>query len=140
MSALFYPFDKNLFIKTGEWIMAKKILIVDDELDILEVLAFRLKKAGYEISTAVDGQKALDRIKKEVPDLLLLDLRLPGMDGYEVCKHLKATDKWKNIPIIMITASSIMKVEKAVRKFNVEGFLIKPFNYEELLEKIKKFI
>ena len=120
--------------------MAKKILIVDDELDILEVLAFRLKKAGYEISTAVDGQKALDRIKKEVPDLLLLDLRLPGMDGYEVCKHLKATDKWKNIPIIMITASSIMKVEKAVRKFNVEGFLIKPFNYEELLEKIKKFI
>lgn len=120
--------------------MAKKILIVDDELDILEVLTFRLNKDGYSVATAVSGEEALEQLEKEVPALILLDLRMPGIDGYEICKRMKTDKKWKHIPIIMLTASSMLKVEKAVEKYNVEGFLIKPFDYEKLLEKIKKLI
>ena len=120
--------------------MAKKILVVDDEIDILEVLTFRLEKLGYEISSAADGQKALDLLEKEIPDLILLDLRLPVIDGYEVCRRVKNEEKWKNIPIIMLTASSAGKVEKAVKKYNIEGFMMKPFEYEKLIAKIKGII
>ncbi|MBL7072852.1 MAG: response regulator [Candidatus Omnitrophica bacterium] len=120
--------------------MAKKILIVDDELDILEVLTFRLSKEGYSVVTAASGQEALEQLEKEVPSLILLDIRMPDINGYEICKRVKTGKKWKHIPIIMLTASSMLKVEKAVEKYKVEGFLIKPFDYEKLLEKIKEFI
>ncbi len=120
--------------------MAKKILVVDDEVDILEVLTFRLEKLGYEVSSAADGQKALDLLEKEIPDLILLDLRLPVIDGYEVCRRVKKEKKWKNIPIIMLTASSAIKVEKMVEKYNVEGCMMKPFEYEKLIAKIEGII
>ncbi|MBU0682675.1 MAG: response regulator, partial [Candidatus Omnitrophica bacterium] len=93
--------------------MAKKIMVIDDELDILEVLTFRLSKAGYEIISAVDGQEALDLLTETIPDLILLDLRLPKIDGYEVCRRIKTSDELKEIPVILLTASSTIKVEKA---------------------------
>ena len=86
--------------------MAKKILIVDDEPDILKIVTYRLGKAGYEIIAAADGQKGLDLIKEQKPDLVLLDLRLPVLDGDEVCKQVKADDKLKDIPVILLTATS----------------------------------
>ncbi|MFH1394636.1 MAG: response regulator [Candidatus Omnitrophota bacterium] len=120
--------------------MAKKILVIDDELDILEVLSFRLEKAGYEIISAVNGKEALDILKKMIPDLILLDLRLPVIDGYEVCQRIKTDSKLKKIPVILLTASNVSKVEKTAKKFNVEGFIIKPFDYKDLIAKVEKFI
>ena len=81
-------------------ITAKKILVVDDEPDILSVIAFRLKKSGYEIVTAGDGKETLDLMQNWKPDLILLDIQLPVMDGYEVCRRIKADEELKHIPIV----------------------------------------
>ncbi len=120
--------------------MPKKILIVDDEIDILKVVTFRLKKAGYEVLTAVNGKEALDSIRDKRPDLILLDLRLPIMDGYEVCRQVKTDETLKNIPIIFLTASQAERIKEKVKGYDAEDYLIKPFEPEELLEKVKKFI
>ena len=120
--------------------MAKKILVVDDEPDILKMVTFRLKKEGYEFITAVDGQEALDLINRQRPDLVLLDLRLPVVDGYEVCKRLKTNEDLRQIPVILVTASSAAEIAEKTKDFQADDYLIKPFEPEELLDKIKKFI
>lgn len=121
--------------------MAKKILVVDDEPDLLKVVTFRLRKTGYEVITATNGQNGLDLIKKEKPDLVLLDLRLPILDGDEVCRRLKADDKLKSIPVILITAtSSVSKIAEKTKELGADDYMMKPFDPEELLKKVKKFI
>ena len=134
------PFILYYLSKEGEFDMPKKILIVDDEIDILKVVTFRLKKAGYEVLTAVNGKEALDSIRDKRPDLILLDLRLPIMDGYEVCRQVKTDETLKNIPIIFLTASQAEKIKEKVKGFDAEDYLIKPFEPEDLLKKVKKFI
>jgi len=120
--------------------MAKRILIVDDEPDILRVTAFRLKKAGYETSSAVNGQEALDLVRASPPDLILLDLRLPLISGDDVCRQIKADDKLKHIPIILFTASVGQDISERVKAVGADEHIVKPFEPEDLLEKIKKFI
>lgn len=119
--------------------MAKKILFVDDEPDVLAVVTFRLKKAGYEIVSAVNGQEALDLAGKVNPDLVLLDLRLPIISGEEVCRKIKSDDKLKHIPVILFTAS-IDNMEDKVKGAGADDFITKPFDPEQLIQKIKKFI
>ena len=119
--------------------MGNKILIVDDEPDLVKVAAFRLKKSGYEVMVAVNGRDALESVKKEKPNLILLDLRIPLISGQEVCKTLKSDDRFKNIPVIIFTASAERVSEKVV-EMGADDYLIKPFNPEELLKKVKKFI
>lgn len=121
--------------------MAKKILIVDDEPDILDLATVRLKKTGYEIIEAIDAEKALAILKKETPDLILLDLLLPKMQGDELCKKLKADDKLKKIPVILFTASTIrVSLPEKIREMGADDCVMKPFEPEELLGKVKKFI
>ncbi|UCD55299.1 MAG: response regulator [Candidatus Omnitrophota bacterium] len=120
--------------------MAKKILVVDDEPDILKVVTFRLRKAGYKVVTAEDGQKALDLAQREKPDLILLDLRLPVIDGYEVCRKLKSDELFKKIPIIFLTASSAATIIDKTKKFKADDYLIKPFEPDDLLKKVKRFM
>ncbi len=117
----------------------KKILVVDDEPDILKTVSFRLEKASYEILTATNGQEALNLVWEKRPDLILLDLALPGIDGYEVCKRLRADETLKNIPIIFLTASQPYRIKEKVKGFDADDYLIKPFEAEELLAKVKKF-
>jgi CheY-like chemotaxis protein len=119
--------------------MAKRILLVDDSSDILTALEFRVKNAGYETLSAVNGLEALEMIQKTVPDLVILDVRLPIMFGFEVCKIVKADEKLKGMPIILCTASKEGIQEKAAA-CGADDYLIKPFNAEELLKKIKRFI
>lgn len=121
-------------------IMAKKIMVVDDEPDILKVVIFRVKRLGHEVITATNGQEALDTAHKEKPDLILLDIRLPVMDGYEVCRRIKTDEKLKHIPIVFLTASSASKIAEKTKELKANDYLIKPFDPEELLKKIKKFI
>lgn len=120
--------------------MAKKILVVDDELDILKITAFILKKAGYEIITAGNGQVALDLIRDKKPDLILLDLRLPIINGYEVCKIIKNDEELKHIPIILFTARCVGMVDEKTKELEADDYMIKPFVKEELLKKVKKAI
>lgn len=120
--------------------MAKRILIVDDEPDLLKVTTFRLKKAGYEILSAVNGQEALDLVHLSPPDLILLDLRLPLISGDDVCRQIKAEDKLKHIPVILFTASVGQDISTRVKAVCADEYIVKPFEPDELLEKIKKFI
>ncbi len=118
----------------------KKILVVDDEIELVKVLEIRLRKEGFEVVTAADGEDALKKARKEKPDLLILDLMLPKIDGYKVCRLLKFDQKYKNIPIIMLTA----RVEEHDRNLGMEmgadEYITKPFEWDKLLEKILGFL
>ncbi len=119
--------------------MLKKILVVDDEPDILQVVIFRLEKAGYDAIPASDGKKALELLRKGGFDLVILDLRMPIMDGYEVCRVIKREEKLKKIPVIVLTASIVTDVSKVIRDIKADDYLIKPFESEDLLGKVKQF-
>ena len=118
----------------------KKILIVDDEQDILKVVKFRLIKAGYDVITASNGQEGLDTARAIKPDLLLLDLSMPLLNGDEVCKRLKADPATKHIPIILMTASSKGVKDENIFMAGMDDRILKPFEPEDLFEKIKKLI
>ncbi|MFA6356361.1 MAG: response regulator [Candidatus Omnitrophota bacterium] len=119
--------------------MPKTILIVDDEADLVKVTAFRLKSLGYNVVTGVNGQEALDLIKEKHPDLVLLDLRLPVMNGRDVCKTVKADPGLKDIPIVMFTASA-EQISVQAKEAGADGFLVKPFEQEQLIAILDKFL
>ncbi len=118
--------------------MPKRVLIVDDEPHVLEGLKFRLEKLGYEILTAVDGGEALELIRDEKPDLVLLDLRIPTMGGDEVCRRVKEDEELRQIPVILCTASGADVIVEKAREAKSDDYLLKPFAYKELLEKVEK--
>lgn len=120
--------------------MAKKILIVDDEKDLIETLAFKLEANGYKVIKAYDGQEGLEKAEKEKPNLILLDIMMPGMDGIEALRSLKYNPKTRHIPVIMLTckgeSSSLFEAED----LGSVDYFIKPFESEELLRTINKYI
>jgi len=119
----------------------KKILVVDDEPDILKVTSIRLKKLGYNVLTAVDGKQGLDTIRREKPDLVLLDLVMPVMNGAEVCEQIKNDKVLKHIPIILFTASgSAAMTDEKIKKFGADDYIIKPFEPEEFRGKVEKIL
>lgn len=120
--------------------MAKKILVVDDEPDLLDLIKFRFKKWGYDVIYAANGQEALDKIQREAPDLVVLDLRLPIISGHEVCKRIKADDNTKNIPVILFTASVSSDLGQKAKELGADDYIVKPFDPEALLGKVKKLI
>jgi CheY-like chemotaxis protein len=119
--------------------MSKKILIVDDEPDLIKVTSPRLAKLGYKVLIAVSGTEAIDLIRLEPPDLILLDLRLPGIDGAEVCRRLKADPALRHIPVILFTASA-ESVEEIFKGSGADDWLLKPFDSSDLIAKVRKFI
>ncbi len=120
--------------------MAEKILIVDDEEDIVTALSIRLKAMGYDVITAFDGMSGLSKAREESPDLMLLDIMLPKLDGYKVCRMLKFDEKYRQIPIIMITAKVADNNKKMGEEMGADAYIIKPFNPEELMNKIKELL
>jgi PAS domain S-box-containing protein len=121
---------------------AHRVLVVDDDADILALIREALLFHGYQVDTVSDGQAALDRIDQARPDLLLLDIRMPGMDGYDVIRHLKADESTHNIPIIVITASSVDKERDRVRVLGMaaDQYMTKPLSIAGLILEIKKAI
>lgn len=121
--------------------MAKKILVIDDEIDLLKMVVVRLKKLGYDVVQAVDGEKGLEMMRSQIPDLVLLDLRMPIIDGYQVCQSKKSDDTIKNIPVILFTASFSSKfISEKVQELGANDYITKPFDAKELLAKIKKIL
>jgi len=120
--------------------MKKRILLVDDEPDVVKVVKFRLEENNYEVLVAVDGQEALEKARKENPDLIILDLMLPKMDGYKVCRMLKFDEKYKHIPIIMFTARGQDLDKKVGYDVGANEYIIKPFEPQVLLGKIKDLL
>jgi len=118
----------------------KRILVVDDENDILVVLKFRLEANNYEVLTASDGQEGLNKARTEKPDLIILDLMLPKLDGYKVCRMLKFDEIYKSIPIIIFTAKVQQKDEELGKEMGADAYVTKPFEAEILLGKIKELL
>ena len=118
----------------------KKILVVDDERDLVETLVFRLEALGYEVLTAYNGQEGLDKARTEKPDLILLDVMMPVMDGYQVCRMLKFDEEFKSIPIIMLTARGQDKDKKTGSDVGADDYVTKPFDSADLTARIKKFL
>ncbi|MFA5388650.1 MAG: response regulator [Candidatus Omnitrophota bacterium] len=118
----------------------KKILVVDDEEDILSILRLRLEANNYEVLTASDGQEGLDKARAEKPDLMILDLMLPKLDGYEVCRMLKLDEAYKTLPIIIVTAMAEQKYEDIGGDMGADAYITKPFEPEILLNKIRELL
>ncbi len=118
----------------------KKILLVDDEPDIVSVTVMRLEASGYEVITAEDGSSGYELAKSEKPDLIILDLMLPLMDGYQVCRLLKFDAQYKDIPIIMLTAKSQQEDKEWGEKVGADLYMTKPYEAKELLEKIRQLM
>ena len=117
--------------------MKEKILIVEDEKDIVKMLEYNLKKEGLRVLSVRDGEDALDSANRELPDLIILDLMLPGMDGLEVCKELKKETKTAPIPVIMLTAKSQESDKVLGLELGADDYITKPFSPRELIARIK---
>jgi len=121
--------------------MSKKILIVDDDPDLLLVLGGRLEASGYEARKASDGDAALKQIKADPPDLILLDIMMPGMEGSVLAQTLKENPRWKEIPIVFMTGLRESGEQKqAGAQVGLNIIFSKPFEFSELLETIRALI
>ncbi len=116
----------------------KKILVVDDEPELVDMVKMRLEAGNYRVSTASDGEEALEKAKKEKPDLILLDISMPNKDGYTFLREAKKNESIKDIPVIILTAFS--KMEDLFEIEGVKDYIMKPFDGQQLLEKINKYL
>ncbi len=113
------------------------ILVVDDEEDILELLRYNLSREGYQVSCTTSGEKTLKLVKTETPDLIILDLMLPGMDGLEVARRLKDNDNTKNVPIVMLTAKGEEADIVTGLELGADDYVTKPFSPRILLARVR---
>ena len=118
--------------------MGEKILVVEDEWEIRNLLAEFLVQEGYDVIQASNGKEALESAEKENPQVILLDVKMPGIDGVEVCRRLKEEDKTRFIPIIMVTALKDRAVDAFVE--GADDFVTKPFNLRELSFRVRSML
>lgn len=118
--------------------MRKKILLVDDEPDILQVMEFQLKKAGYEIVSAPSGEDALRIMEKEQPDLVLLDVMMPGIDGFEVCKYIKGKNPHRKVIIYTAKVDGVNAAK--AKESGSDDFTVKTADLKHILESISQLI
>ncbi|WP_144992405.1 response regulator [Polystyrenella longa] len=115
----------------------ERILIIEDEASLADVLTYNLKNEGYEVLSARDGQMGLELAQQKLPDLILLDLMLPGMDGLQICRHLRNNPKTENIRIMMLTAKSEELDEVIGFNMGADDYVTKPFKLKPLIHRIK---
>ena len=121
--------------------MAKgRILVVDDEIYIVHILDFSLGMEGYEVITALDGEQALEKARTEKPDLIVLDIMMPKLDGYETCKMLKAEAATKDIPVILLSAKGRNVDQKIGFEVGADDYITKPFSPRKLVERINAIL
>ena len=120
--------------------MAKKILIIDDSAVTCSMLTERIKSAGYQTVSVNDGEQGLELMRQELPDLVILDIRMPGMDGFEVCRLAKADPGLANIPILFVTTAGGQKDIDRGKALGASGYVTKPYDGSLLNEEIKRLI
>ncbi|MEH6543031.1 MAG: response regulator transcription factor [Porticoccaceae bacterium] len=113
------------------------IVVVEDESDILEVLSYNLRREGFEVSSSLDGAQGLELIQQQLPDLVLLDLMLPGIDGLEICRRLRSNPASQHIPIVMVTAKGEESDVVLGLGIGADDYLVKPFSPKELIARVK---
>ena len=120
--------------------MSKRILVVEDQEDNRQILRDLLANAGYEMIEADDGEKAVAAALREHPDLILMDIQLPEMDGYEATRRIRAVPELAKVPIIAVTSYALSGDEAKTREAGCDGYIAKPFSPRQLLAKIREFL
>ena len=118
----------------------KKILVIDDDLNIQEILENVLSELGYKIDLASDGSQALKRINQDKPDLIIMDIRLPDIDGISLCRQIRQLKETSEMPILMLTALSDLTTYHDAKLFGAVDYIVKPFDLDLLREKIEKIL
>jgi two-component system, OmpR family, alkaline phosphatase synthesis response regulator PhoP len=118
----------------------KKILVVDDEPDLVETLRYPLEMEGYQVLVAHNGEDGLHQARTQGPDLIILDLMLPKLDGYKVCRLLKFDERYRHIPVLMLTAKTQEKDKLLGKETGAEDYMTKPFDIDQLLEKVRFYL
>lgn len=120
--------------------MPKMILLVDDSDVLRKITSFNLKKQGYEVVEARDGIEALEKLEELKPDLMILDIMMPRLDGFNVLKRMQESDEWKDIPVIVLTAKGGEEDEELALSLGAKKVMTKPFSPIQLLEEVRKEI
>ena len=120
--------------------MTKRIVVADDEAHILHVVSMKLSNAGYEVQTAEDGEEALELCQTDPPDMLITDYQMPYMNGMELCKALRKSDRTKNIPAMMLTARGFEIEPPEMIEAGISAVLAKPFSPREVLAKVIELV
>jgi len=118
----------------------KRILAVDDEPHILKLVVFSLKSGGYDVLEASDGLSAISVCQAEQPDLVLMDVMMPALDGYEACRRLKSDPATAGIPVIMLTAKTQASEQKTGRDVGAAHYITKPFTPKDLVAQVREFL
>ena len=118
----------------------KMILVVDDDVDLLKMLKLRIESEGHEFISAKDGQEMIKAMKENKPDLIILDVMLPRMDGYSALREVRTEDDFKDIPVIVLTAKEKKKMEDLFALEKIAFFIEKPFETNDLLSKIRNLL
>ena len=120
--------------------MRQTILVVDDEPDIVEIIQYNLEKSGFDVIVAADGPVALEKARDETPDLIVLDLMLPGLEGTDVCRILKQDERTRSIPILMLTAKS-EEIDRIIGlELGADDYVVKPFSPREIALRIRNIL
>lgn len=128
--------DRRSFLEMAR----KRILIVDDEVDIINTIKLFLEIEGYDIIIAFDGREALDKVRSENPELIILDVMLPSIDGFEIAQKLKSDARYKHIPILIVTAFAQRAEEELAKKSLADSYMTKPLELDVLNDKVKELL
>ncbi len=120
--------------------MPKNLLLVDDEPNIILSLEFLMKRAGYQVRTATDGEAAIHAVEQDPPDLILLDINMPKRDGFDVCQTIRANPDWKDIRIIILTAKGRDIEREKGMALGADDYITKPFATQDLVDRVKAML
>lgn len=116
----------------------KKILIIEDEPEVVMMMRARLEREGYQVIACPDGAEGISMVHEEKPDIILLDIMMPKIDGFKTCRLLKESPETKDIPVIFVTGLQASDLKQKVKEFKADGVIQKPYEPKELLEKVKE--
>jgi two-component system alkaline phosphatase synthesis response regulator PhoP len=120
--------------------MSKRVLIADDETNIVISLEFLMKREGFDVAVALDGEAALNAMTEQMPDLILLDVMLPKKDGFEICQQIRSNPDWQSVKIIMLTAKGRdTEIAKGLA-LGADAYMTKPFSIKELVAQIRQLL
>ena len=118
--------------------MGKRVLVIEDEQNIIEAISFFLSRDGWEVFTHCNGHDAMDVVARRAPDLLILDVMLPGKSGYEILRELRARSEWANLPVLILTARGQSKDREMAAAAGASRFMAKPFSNAEILDAVRE--
>ena len=118
--------------------MGKRVLVIEDEPNIIEAIKFFLSRDGWEVFTHANGHDALEAVDRRAPDLLILDVMLPGRSGYEILRELRAQERWAKLPVLILTARGQTKDREMAAAAGASRFMTKPFSNTDILEAVRE--